>query len=155
MFSMKLIRNTLIAASLLAGLSTLSFAQMGPTAGGEHMAKMHEHMSQRHAQHLTDLKTQLKLQNEQEAAWATFTQAVQIPAQAPARPDRAAFDKMSTPERLDEMQAHRAKMDVQMQKHAEATKLFYGVLNTEQKKVFDSESLRFMHGMRKASHRQH
>lgn len=152
---MKLIRNTLITASLLAGLSTLSFAQMRPAAGSEHMARMHEHMSQRHAQHLTDLKTQLKLEKEQEAAWATFTQAMQIPAQAPARPDRAAFEKMSTPERLEQMQAHRAKMDVQMQKHAEATKLFYGVLNAEQKKVFDSESLRFMHGMRKASHRQH
>jgi hypothetical protein len=153
MFSMKLIRNTLIAASLLAGLSTLSFAQMGPAAGGEHMAKMHEQMSQRHAQHLAELKTQLKLQPDQEAAWLTFTQAMQHAVQTHPRPDRAAFDKMSTPERLDQMQAHRAKMDTQMQKHAEATKVFYGVLNTEQKKVFDSETLRFMRGMRKDFHR--
>ena len=150
---MKLIRNTLIAASLLAGLSSLSFAQMGPAAGGEHMAKMHEHMSQRHTQHLTELKTQLKLQGEQEAAWAAFAQAMQPSAHASARFDRAALEKMSTPERLDQMQAHRAKMDAQMQKHVEATKVFYGVLSAEQKKVFDNETLRFMHGMRKGAPR--
>lgn len=147
---MKLIRNTLIAASLLAGLSSLSFAQMGPAAaGGEHMAKMHEHMSQRHTQHLAELKTQLKLQGDQEAAWAAFAQAMQPATQAPARLDRAALEKMSTPERLDQMQAHRAKMDAQMQKHAEATKTFYGVLNAEQKKIFDQQTLQFMQGMRK------
>ena len=146
---MKLIRNTLIAASLLAGLSSLSFAQMGPAAGGEHMAKMHEHMSQRHTQHLAELKTQLKLQGDQEAAWAAFAQAMQPAAQAPSRLDRAALEKMSTPERLDQMQAHRAKMDAQMQKHAEATKTFYGVLNAEQKKIFDQQTLQFMQGMRK------
>lgn len=146
---MKLIRNTLIAASLLAGLSSLSFAQMGPAAGGEHMAKMHEHMSQRHTQHLAELKTQLKLQGDQEAAWAAFAQAMQPAAQAPGRLDRAALEKMSTPERLDQMQAHRAKMDAQMQKHAEATKTFYGVLNAEQKKIFDQQTLQFMQGMRK------
>lgn len=148
---MKLIRNTLITASLLAGLSSLSFAQMGPAAGGEHMAKMREHMSQRHTQHLTELKAQLKLQSDQEAAWTTFAQAMQPAAQAPAQFDRAALEKMSTPERLEQMQAHRQKMDAQMQKHVEATKAFYGVLNTEQKKVFDHQTLQFMQGMRKES----
>ena len=74
---------------------------------------------------------------------------MQPAAQAPARLDRAALEKMSTPERLDQMQAHRAKMDAQMQKHAEATKTFYGVLNAEQKKIFDQQTLQFMQGMRK------
>jgi hypothetical protein len=155
MSSMKLIRNTLIVASLLAGLSSLSFAQMGPAASSEHMGKMHRHMSEHHTQHLAELKTQLKLQGDQEAAWATFTQTMQPAAQPHVRPDRAALEKMSTPERLDHMQAHRATMNTQMQKHAEATKAFYGVLNDEQKKIFDRQTLKFMHGMHKAFRRHH
>jgi Spy/CpxP family protein refolding chaperone len=144
---MKLIRTPLIAAALLAGLSSLSFAQMGPGTGGpghEHMGKMHERMAQRHTQHLAELKTQLKLDATQESAWTTFSQSMQPPSALPVRPDRAAMEKLSTPERLDLMQKHRAQMDAQMQKHVDATKTFYGVLNTEQKKVFDAETAKFM-----------
>jgi periplasmic protein CpxP/Spy len=156
MFLMKSILKTLIASALLAGLSSLAFAQAGPNAEAprhERMAKMHEHMAQRHAQHLAELKSQLKLQADQENAWATFAQSMQPPAQAPARRDPAALEKMSTPERLDQMQAHKAQHDAQMQKHIEATKTFYANLNAEQKKVFDKESARFMRGMGEHSHR--
>lgn len=144
---MTLFRSTLIAATLLAGLSSLSFAQMGPGTGGpghEHMGQKHERMAQRHAKHLAELKTQLKLDTTQESAWATFSQSMQPPAVLPVRPDRAAMEKLSTPERLDMMQKHRAQMDAQMQKHVEATKAFYAVLSADQKKVFDSETGKFM-----------
>lgn len=60
---------------------------------------------------------------------------------------------MSTPERLDQMQAHKAQHDAQMQKHIEATKTFYASLNAEQKKVFDKETARFMRGMGEHPHR--
>jgi hypothetical protein len=105
---------------------------------------MHERMAQRHTQHLAELKTQLKLDATQESAWTTFSQSMQPPSALPVRPDRAAMEKLSTPERLDLMQKHRAQMDAQMQKHVDATKTFYGVLNTEQKKVFDAETAKFM-----------
>ena len=144
---MTLFRSTLIAATLLAGLSSLSFAQMGPGTGGpghEHMGQKHERMAQRHAQHLAELKTQLKLDSTQENAWTTFSQSMQPPAVLPVRPDRAAMEKLSTPERLDMMQKHRAHMDAQMQKHVEATKAFYAVLSADQKKVFDGETAKFM-----------
>lgn len=151
---MTLFRTTLITATLLAGLSSLSFAQSGPGAAGpgsEHMAKMHERMAQRHTQHLAELKTQLKLDKDQESAWATFAQSLQAPTSMPTRPDRAALEKLSTPERLDLMQKHRSQMDAQMQKHIDATKAFYMVLNPDQKKVFDAESAKFMH----RGHKEH
>lgn len=143
---MKLIRSTLIASVLLASLSSISFAQTGPASNGpshDHMAKMHERMAQRHAQHLSKLKTQLKIEKEQEASWEAFTQVIQNRGNMHARPDRSAMEKMSTPERLDWMQKHRAQMDAQMQKHIDATKVFYASLNNEQKKVFDTESAKF------------
>jgi periplasmic protein CpxP/Spy len=158
MFLMKTIRNTLIASALLASLSSLAFAQAGPNPEApraERMAKMHEHMAQRHAQHLTELKSRLKLQADQESAWNTFSQAMQTPNHAAARLDRAALEKMSTPERLDQMQAHKAQRDAEMQKHIDATKTFYASLNSEQKKVFDKETSRFMHSMNEHPHRRH
>ena len=153
---MTLFRSTLIAATLLAGLSSLSFAQMDPGTGGlghEHMGQKDERMAQRHAPHLAELKTQLKLDATQESAWTTFSQSMQPPTTLPVRRDRAAMEKLSTPERLDVMQKHRAQMDAQMQKHVEATKAFYAVLNADQKKVFDSETAKFMaHGHKEHRH---
>jgi protein CpxP len=150
MFLMKSLRTSLITAGLLVGLSGLAFAQTaaGPDAPrAERMEKMRDHMAQRHKQHLTELKSKLKLQSAQEPAWATFEQAMQMPKEPMGRPDRAAFEKMTTPERLDQMQAHKAQMDTRMQQHADATKTFYATLSAEQKKVFDTETARAMRSM--------
>lgn len=147
---MKSIRTTLIAASLLAGLSTFALAQTAPEAKpngprADRMEKMHAQMGERHAKHLAELKGKLKLEAGQESAWTAFEQSMQPPAKPMSRPDRAAMEKMTTPERIDQMQAHKAQRDAQMQKHAEATKTFYAALNPTQKKAFDAETGRFMH----------
>ncbi len=149
---MKSIRKTLIAASLLVGLTGLTLAQTAPetkTSGprAERMDKMHAKMGERHAKHLADLKGKLKLEAGQETAWTTFEQSMQMPSKPMARPDRAAMEKMTTPERIDQMQAHKAQRDAEMQKHADATKTFYAVLNASQKKVFDTETARAMQSM--------
>lgn len=149
---MKSIRTTLIAATVLAALSGMAMAQSKSEthAGGhraERMEQMHAKMGERHAKHLAELKTKLKLEPGQEAAWNTFAQNMQPPAKATAHPDRAAMDKLTTPERIDQMQAHMAARDADMKKHADATKTFYAVLNAEQKKVFDAETSRAMQGM--------
>lgn len=147
---MKSLRNSLITAGLMLGLSGWALAQTAPaptTPRPERMEKMRDHMGQRHTQHLTELKSKLKLQATQEPAWATFEQSMQMPKDSMGRLDRAALEKMSTPERLDQMQAHRAQMNTQMEKHAEATKSFYATLTAEQKKVFDAETARGLRGM--------
>lgn len=150
---MKSIRTTLIATALMVGLTGLALAQnsMAPadnTRAG-HMEKMREHKiehkSERHTQRLAKLKSKLNLQAAQEPAWNTFTQSMQHPARM-ARPERASLEKMTTPERLDMMQAMKAQRDAHMQQRAEATRAFYASLNAEQKQVFDQETARMMKG---------
>lgn len=152
-------RTSLITASLLTAIGGTALAQSGPgpaqspmaAASGpkagmhEHMREhKREHMAARHAKHLNALKTKLKLDAQQEGAWNSFAEAMQPPAAGPAWPDRAALAKMSTPERVDQMQAFHARMEGEMKKRGEASKTFYASLNAEQKKVFDDETGRFM-----------
>jgi len=149
---MKAIRTSLIAAGLALALGSTAFAQPGPMAGAsmpqarqEHMREhKHEHMAERHAKHLAELKTKLKLDATQESAWKAFADAMQPSAGMAARPDRAAMEKLSTPERIDQMQALHAQHDAEMRRHGDATKAFYASLNAEQKKTFDAETARFM-----------
>lgn len=136
-----------ITAGLLSVLAGPVLAQTTAPAEGQRparMEKMHERMAQRHNKHLGELKAKLQLQADQETAWAAFAQAMQPPAQPGARPDRAALEKLTTPERIDQMQAFKAQRDAHMQKRADATKAFYAGLNSDQKKTFDAETARFM-----------
>ena len=145
---MKSLHSTLIATILWAGFGSLAFAQTTPPSGSEvpcaQSEKMHCKMAARHAQHLTQLKTKLKLEANQEAAWGAFSLAMQMPAEPGARPNRTNLERLTTPERLDMMQTHKAQRDVQMQKHMEATKAFYATLKPDQKTVFDAETARAM-----------
>lgn len=146
---MKSIKTTLIASSLLVALSGVSLAQTTAPAESPRaapMQKMREHSAERHAQHLTELKSKLNLSSHQDAAWKNFSQAMQAPNLQP-RPERAAFEKMTTPERIDHMQAMKSQRDAIVQKRAEATKVFYGQLTAEQKKTFDAQTMGFMQGM--------
>ncbi len=110
-------------------------------------AKMQAFMAKRQA----ELKAKLKILPEQEGNWSSFTAALKPPAMAHGemgmeRPDRAEFDKLTTPERIDKMQALREKrqatMNQAMSLRGEATKAFYSTLNPEQKKVFDTEAFK-------------
>ena len=162
---MKPIRTTLIAAGMV--LATTAFAQMGPGMGpgtgsgnGAPQARpemrehMREHMAERHAKQLGELKAKLKLSAGQESAWKTFADSMQPPAPAQAHPDRAAMAKLTTPERIDQMQALHAQREAEMKKRGDATKTFYAGLNSEQKKTFDAETERFMQqGMGARQHR--
>ena len=153
---MKPIRISLIAAGLTLALGSNAFAQPGPMGGSgmpqgqpqqmrEHMHEsMHGRMTERHARHLSELKAKLKLDANQEASWKTFADAMQPPATLPARPDRVAMEKLTTPERIDQMLALHTQRDADMKKHAEATKTFYASLSAEQKKTFDAETARHM-----------
>jgi hypothetical protein len=156
---MKSIRTTLMAASLMAGLSGLAMAHSsneGSTQGPstERMERMHAQMGERHAKHLAELKSKLNLQASQESAWAQFAQSMQRPERM-ARPDRASMEKLSTPERLDRMQAMVVERQAQMQKRIEGAKVFYAGLSTAQQQVFDKESARAMGRMGGDVHRMH
>ncbi|MDB5869008.1 MAG: hypothetical protein JWP96_1340 [Polaromonas sp.] len=156
--------NSLVLAGLLATAGASAMAQDAPAKpapataasagmhpdghGGHHRmghrdpAKMQAMMAKHHA----ELKAKLKITPAQEGAWTTFTAAMQPPehmmGQRLTPEQRAEFDKLPTPERIDKMRVVRtqrmADMTAAMDKRGEATKAFYAVLSSEQKKTFDA-----------------
>lgn len=171
--------NALVLAGMLATMGAGAMAQgtpapapAGPAAagkpsgpGGEHMgrhdpAKMQAMMAKR----MADLKAKLKITPTQEGAWTSFTTAMQPPAgegpwgKRPTAEQRAEMDKLTTPERLDKMQAMRAErmtaMNAAMAKRNDAIKTFYATLTPEQKKTFDAEHQKMArHGGHHGMHR--
>ena len=149
---MKLIRYPLISAILMLSLSGLSSAQNAPanspTAQSprtERIQGMRQHMEEIHSKDLADLREKLKLSSGQSAAWQVFAQHLQSPVPVFPRPDPLAMEKLSTPERLDQMLSRKAQRDAVMQKRVEITKNFYADLNPDQKKIFDAETFKHMH----------
>ncbi len=139
--------TTLISALVLAlGTSLLaspSFAHpadcmggpgpmMGERGPGHRSERMVEHMKQRQQQ----LHDSLKLNADQEKAWAKF-QETQPFAQADKRPDPAEFAKLSAPDRAEKMLEIMKTHQDGMTQHVAAMKTFYGQLSAEQKKSFD------------------
>ena len=159
---MKSAMKPMLIAGLLAVASLASHAQATPTPMMDHgmhgpmHGRMHGAMNPaqgeaRMAKHLAALKTLLKLSPAQEGAWTTFTTAMKPPAgMAHKRPDPAEMDKLTTPERIDKMHAlraeHMAQMTATMERHGAAIKAMYAELNADQKKVFDTEHGKMMHG---------
>lgn len=147
--------NRLLLAGLLAtaGFGAMAQGAAAPAAMGMHDA-MHEGGMGRHdpakmqamiAKQQAELKAKLKIMPVQEDAWTAFTAALQPPTHdaRPTAEQRAEFDKLSTPERIDKMRALRtqrmADMTAAMDKRGEATKTFYAALTPEQQKAFDAE----------------
>jgi periplasmic protein CpxP/Spy len=146
---MKIAHRLLITAGLLSLLAGTAFAQTAPAAAPDsqrpsRMEKMRERMTERHNKHLNELKAKLQLQTAQDASWTAFTQAMQPPATTLPRPDPLVMEKLTTPERIDQMLAFKAQRDAFMQKRADAAKTFYASLTLEQKKTFDTETAQFM-----------
>jgi len=152
-----------LLAALLALSGFTALAQM-PMSGG-HAAMMagpgdgmHEgmrymdpaRMQARMDRHAAALKALLKLTPAQEAAWTTFVAAHKPSADMMAmRSDRAALEKLTTPERLERMKAMRAQHMAAMDQRDEATRVFYATLTPEQQKVFDAN---VMSGQGRARH---
>lgn len=115
----------------------------------ERMARMQQKMAERQAA----FKAELKLTPEQEPAWNAFIARTQ-PQGRPARQgSREDWSKLTTPQRLDKMQALKVERDAAMAKRVDAIKSFYASLNADQQKVFDSKH---MSGFQRAGmHRGH
>lgn len=105
------------------------------------------HRQEMMAQRQADLKARLQLTAAQEGAWAQWIAAMQPPADrmGAGHQDRRRMHEemaaLSTPERIDRMNAMKAERDARQASRAQATKAFYATLSPEQQKVFD-ESLR-------------
>lgn len=103
----------------------------------------------RRAAHLAGLKEKLALTAEQESAWSTFAESFQRGPRhlgADRKAMREEFDTLSTPERLDRMQAMAEMRRARMTERAEAIKTFYAALTPAQQAVFDAEAMQKRHG---------
>ena len=151
---MKSVFKPLLLSTLLATAGLAAYAQGagggahgGPGMHERHMdpAKMQEMVAKRQA----ELKVKLQLTAIQDGAWASYVAAMQPPADLATRMGREnrqkmrdEMEKLTTPQRIDRMNALKAQRDAEMAKRGEATKTFYAVLSPEQQKVFDANSLR-------------
>lgn len=103
----------------------------------ERMARLQQKMAERQAA----LKAELKLTPEQEPAWNAFIARTQPQARPARHGSREDWSQLTTPQRLDKMQALKAERDAAMAKRVDAIKSFYATLNADQQKVFDSKHL--------------
>jgi Spy/CpxP family protein refolding chaperone len=132
-------------AVLLAGVSVSAMAR-GPggcngTQDSARAEKMQQHKTDKMAKHQADLKAALKLTAAQEPAWAAFTGTMKAPAATAKNcTSHEEMAKLTTPQRMEKMQAMKGVHDAQMTQRMEATKTFYAALTPEQQKVFDEKS---------------
>ena len=106
----------------------------------ERMERMQARMAERQAR----LKADLNLSPEQEPAWNAFVarmDAAKASHGQRGQRERTNWSELSTPERLDKMQARMAEREAAMNQRFEAIKSFYANLNAEQQKVFDSQRM--------------
>lgn len=112
--------------------------------GGRDPAKMQERFNK----HMAQLKTKLTITAAQEPAWTTFTTAMQPPKDRPdMRKMHEEMAKLSTPARIDKMNALHAEKQAEMTKRGEATKALYNALTPEQRKAFDETANKMMNKM--------
>lgn len=139
------------ATAIAQGMSGMSHgahaqhsAQATTEAGKADMSQRHaqrmESMQKYHAERQAKLKTELKLTAAQEPAWNAFVARTAPEPHAMKAGAREDWSKLTTPERLDKMQAMKAERDAQMTKRIDATKSFYAALTPEQQKVFDTQA---------------
>lgn len=138
-------KNILIGLTVL-GMGSAGFAVQAQTpvqdgrqahaaSQEQRHAKWAEHFAKRQAR----LHDALKLSAGQESAWNTYLAALK-PATMGAHGDRAAWEGLSAPARMEKMIALSKQRTAAMETHLVALNTFYAVLSPEQKKVFDAET---------------
>ncbi len=123
-------RNGFLATFSVAATFLLSFG----AAPGVAMAQAHD---------ATELRSALNLTPDQDPAWQAYQQALapNPGAQGRHRSAEMMMPTLTTPRRIDLIEANmQADMDL-MHRQGEATKAFYGALSPAQQRVFDTETL--------------
>jgi len=156
-----------VVATALGALSIGALAQQAPQAPAAPEARTLGHdtahnpannpaeraqrLQQRMAEHQARLKASLQLTPAQEPAWNAFVARLQ-PAQRPAQPamDREAWQQLSTPQRLDRLEALKAERDRAMAQRHDAIRSFYAQLTPAQQKAFDAQ-----HGFMRSGMKHH
>ncbi len=149
----RLTKGLLIATAAVAMGGAATYVLASPHAGMEgkgcHSMQGHgsshgqkaEAMGQRMAQHQNRLKEALQLTPAQESAWTQFIDTMKPGTQGMGAVDRSEWSQLSTPERMEKMQALHNARQARMNERLEAVKRFYAVLTPEQQKIFDQQHM--------------
>lgn len=103
---------------------------------GRHHGRDGGDFKERIAHRQATLHDKLKLTGSQETAWKTYVAAATPPA-PPARPDRAQWEKMSAPDRMEKTMATMKEREGHMASHLSAMKTFYATLSPLQQQIFN------------------
>lgn len=143
-------KNLLIGVAVL-GLGSAAFVTNAQTGAAEQSGHHHraagghkwhgdkktpEQIKERIAKRQTELHDKLKLNANQESAWKTYV-ASMAPAASGKRPDRAEWEKLSVPERMEKQLARMNEREARMTSRLAAIKTFYATLTPEQQKIFN------------------
>jgi hypothetical protein len=136
----------LACAALTSVLPVHAQPMMGEMGMHHNDGRMHERMTKHWEKRQVDLKAKLHLAAAQEPAWQAFVQGMKVAAKPLTQAvERDALAKLSTPERMEKMnavhEANLATMQSHIKQRTEATRTFYNQLSVEQQKVFDAETL--------------
>jgi protein CpxP len=107
----------------------------------------HHSMMIQSGKHLSKLKSRLHLTKEQMPAWDEFLKSMNTPpVWSDADRGKDTWAKLTTPERVEKMNAMHDKnittMQAHMKQHSEAILKFYNQLTTDQQKIFDVQATR-------------
>jgi Spy/CpxP family protein refolding chaperone len=132
-----------LAAAIAVSAAAPSFAQPAPTAApGAPTGRTWRtpDPAQRAERHAERLRAVLQLRPDQEPALRTLVTAMQpTPEQRERRQaERAEMRNLSTPQRLDRMQARQTERQARFAQRAEAIKRFYAQLTPAQQRAFDA-----------------
>ena len=142
---MNVFRKSILIGFTVLGMAAAHAQDTAPAAGRHGDAASVEQrqakMSEMYAKRQAKLHDQLKLTAQQEAAWTNYQAAIKPAMGGGARPDRAAFVKMSAPDRLSKMIEMTKQREATMQTQLTAMTAFYGQLTAEQKAAFDEHAM--------------
>jgi len=134
-------------ASALLSVATPAGAQhmmggMGMYAGDK---ACHHRTMRQGSKHMAQIKAKLHLTASQQTAWEAFSRTMNTsPEFSAGMHDPIAMAKLTTPERIEKINALQdqniAAMQAHMKQRHEAVLGFYNQLSAEQQKTFDTQS---------------
>ena len=146
-----------LAGAIALSAAGAGIAQPAPPPGAGAAAAGHAwqrpdpaQMAERHAEHLRAI---LQLRPEQEPALKAFIAAMQPSPEQMRRHEEARDEArdLTTPQRLDRLQARLAEHQSEFARRADAIKRFYAQLSPSQQKAFDALPMPH-HGMHEHMH---
>jgi Spy/CpxP family protein refolding chaperone len=157
---MSTIRRILVslvaAASITLGMgAALGAPHSGPFSPHHAREFSPENLKRHFETRQSRLHEALKLTEKQEAAWKSYVQKITPKAEGVEegkRFDREAFQKLSTPERLEKLLEFARKRDEFLSARLAVVKSFYAELTPEQKKTYDEFHFPTRKGKAKSRH---